>query len=104
VRSDRRVEVPPSDGSQLDEFEKEFMDEVILPDADLARSHWEKVQSRFAPAARICQGLDMSSVTPGSPGSLLDMESRWEVCLRAKFAGAWSGRLADFDRFPHLLR
>jgi len=28
------------------------------------------------------------------------MESRWEVCLRARFSGTWSGSPLRLERFP----
>ena len=39
--SDRRVVVPPADGHEPDNFEKEFLDQVVLPDPAKARAHTE---------------------------------------------------------------
>jgi hypothetical protein len=30
----------------------------------------------------------------------LDMESRWQACLRGMFEGTWQGSLIDLEVFP----
>jgi hypothetical protein len=30
----------------------------------------------------------------------LDLESRWEACLRGRFDGTWKGSLVDLEVFP----
>src|SRR5688572_12210468 len=54
--STQRAQVQPSDGNKPDEFEKEFFDEVNLPDVKAAQSHWDKVKANYAPAERHAAG------------------------------------------------
>jgi uncharacterized protein (TIGR02270 family) len=100
IESDQRVQLPPEDGHDPDEFEKEFLDEAKLPDAQRARAHWLKVQGQFAKGTRWCRGFDLSQGTKPEILDQLDMESRWEACLRGKFEGTWRGNPIDLERFP----
>jgi len=83
-----------------DEFEAEFQDEVALPDPELARRHWEKARARLERAARLCRGVDVAGPITPEEFALLDMESRWEASLRARFNGVWSGSPLRLERFP----
>ena len=100
VQSDRRARVPLDDAPPADAFEAEFQDEVFLPDPDLARRHWQELAPALARAPRICRGLDLSQALTGEQFALLDMESRWEYCLRARLFGGWPGSPLDLERFP----
>jgi len=99
VDSDRRAKLPPLGGGEPDEFEGEFQEEVTLPDPALARRLWERVQP-WGRAGRLCRGLDVSTRLTREAFAALDMESRWEVCMRARFEGAWSGSPLRLERFP----
>ena len=91
----------PSDGAPApDEFEMEFLDEVKLPSPALAQRHWDKVKGHLAQASRICRGVDVGGRLDPEGFALLDMESRWEACLRARFYGVWSGSPLRLERFP----
>lgn len=100
VESDKRVQLPPEDGHEPDEFEKEFLDEAKLPDAQRARAHWQKVKDQFTKGTRWCRGFDLSQGTKPEILDQLDMESRREACLRGKFEGTWPGTAFDLERFP----
>src|SRR5262249_22305035 len=100
IASDRRVQLPPEDGHEPDEFEKEFLDDVFLPSPELARAHWQKVQPRFGKGTRWCRGLDLSKGGAPDLWNRLDLESRWEAHLGARFEGRWPGSPADLERFP----
>lgn len=99
VDSDRRAKLPPEGGGAPDELEAEFQEEVTLPDPELARRMWERVPP-WARAGRLCRGLDVSAQLTPEAFAALDMESRWEVCLRARYSGAWSGTPLRLERFP----
>jgi uncharacterized protein (TIGR02270 family) len=100
VDSGQRVKVPPEGEGPPDDFESEFQDEVLLPDPELARKHWETVRPQFAEAVRVARGLDLSrGATPQALGTL-DLESRFEACLRARFQGSWPGSAIDLEAFP----
>jgi uncharacterized protein (TIGR02270 family) len=100
VDSAERVKLAPDGGGEPDEFESEFQDEVLLPDPELARKHWEKVKPQLAGAVRVARGLDLSrGVTPEVLGTL-DLGSRLEACLRGRFQGTWPGSAIDLEAFP----
>ncbi|HXC36697.1 MAG TPA: hypothetical protein VNV43_12530 [Candidatus Acidoferrales bacterium] len=100
VESDKRVQLPPEDGHEPDEFEKEFLDEAKLSDAQRALAHWQKVKDSFAKGTRWCRGFDLSQLAKPEVLNQLDMESRWGACLRGKFEGTWQGNPMDLERFP----
>jgi uncharacterized protein (TIGR02270 family) len=100
IESDKRVQLPPEDGSKPDEFEKEFLDEAKLPDVRKARDHWARVKPQLSRFTRVGRGFDLSRGAPPEILGQLDMESRWEACLRGKFEGTWPGLPFDLERFP----
>lgn len=100
IDSDKRVQLPPQDGHEPDEFEREFLDEVFLPSVELAREHWKKVREAFSKGSRWCRGFDLSRGATNDILAQLDLESRWEACLRGKFEGTWHGSLIDLEAFP----
>ena len=97
VDSDRRAQVLPEDGHQPDEFEKEFLDEVKLPDLQRARAHWDQVKQRFSASTRVCRGIDLSEGSGTETLPDLDMELRWEACVRGRFHGTWRGSLRELE-------
>lgn len=92
VGSSERVELPTEDG--------EDVEEVVLPSADRARAHWDAVCGRFAQGTRWSRGADLSRGAGPEVLRVLDRESLYEECLRARFAGRWQGRLAELEVFP----
>jgi uncharacterized protein (TIGR02270 family) len=100
VDSGRRATVPPPDGEAPDEFEVEFLDEVNLPDVPRARQHWEKARPQLVHAVRIAHGLDVSAGMTRETFGLLNMQSRRELCLRARLTLGWTGTPLVLDQFP----
>ena len=100
IESGRRATVPPPNGETPDEFEAEFLDEVQLPDVARAREHWEKVEPQLAHASRVAHGIDVSAGITRETFGLLDMESRRELCLRARLTAGWSGTPLVLEQFP----
>ena len=100
IESDTRVTLPPADGSEPDGFEAEFLDEVRLPDAELARRHWARVGSWLQQASRMQRGFDVGRTLSPDEFAALDMRSRWEMWLRARFHGVWRGSPFRLERFP----
>jgi uncharacterized protein (TIGR02270 family) len=98
LRIINKVALPPKDGSVPDDFEKEFLEEVGVPDAKEAEAHWEAHQSKYQPGQRYSQGLLVPAAPPFSPE--LDVVSIREACLRAAFAGKAGLQVVDFERFP----
>ena len=103
VETDRRAPVPPEPGAPVDDFEKEFPQEVALPDVKAAQAHWDQVKGNFAPTARYAAGKPIAGVSPAALPAEMSMQSRWEACLRARFEGQWSGGLADVMALPQRL-
>lgn len=99
IDSDQRVKLPPEDGSEPDEFEQEFLEEAKLPDPQRAQAHWDKVREEFAQGSRWCRGFDLSDGCSAALMEQLDLESRWETCLRERYRGTWHGNLLDLEKF-----
>ncbi len=87
TESDNRAILAPADGSEPDEVEAEFLDEVMFPSPELARAHWEKEKTALSAAPRICKGFDVSKGLDREAFATLDMESRWEIFLRSAYGG-----------------
>jgi uncharacterized protein (TIGR02270 family) len=100
IESGQRATVPPEGGKEPDEFEAEFQEEVALPSYELAYNHWQAVKPQLAQCARLCKGLDVGRGLTAESFASLDMESRWEICLRGRFQGAWPGSPAHLEIFP----
>ena len=83
------MQVQPKEGQPIDEFESNFLEEVMLPDISRATVHWNQVQGKFSACKRICRGFDLSEVVSDEVFAELDMESRWEVRLRGRLYGTW---------------
>lgn len=95
IASENRVQVPPAAGAEPDAIESEFLDEVFLPDHERAHAYWEQAGSQFAAGTRWCRGFDVSRGLSDEILGELDMQSRWEAGLRARYWGTWPGdRLA----------
>ena len=100
IESGRRVTLPPEGGGKPDEFEAEFLDEVLLPDSELAQRHWARVGAWLQRATRMQRGFDVGRPLSPDEFAALDMRSRWEMWLRARFHGVWRGSPLRLERFP----
>jgi uncharacterized protein (TIGR02270 family) len=100
IESDQTAQVPPEDGSEPDEFEEEFLDEVALPNSDSAQAHWQQAKAEFSSGTRWCRGSNLTQSAGREVLGQLDLESRWEACLRGRFEGTWQGSLIDLEIFP----
>ena len=99
IASQTRVKVPLGT-AEPDAFAMEFQDEVTLPSPERAHEVWDKMKARVAEAPRVCRGLDLSRGLTREALASLDMESRWETCLRARYRGEWAGSIATLERLP----
>jgi uncharacterized protein (TIGR02270 family) len=104
IASGQRVALPPEDGSEPDGFTMEFLDEAPLPSPDAAHAHWQKVKDSFARGTRWCRGFDLSQGAPDEVLAKLDLESRWEACLRGQFDGTRRGSPSELEAFPQKRR
>jgi len=100
VDSEKKAKLPPENGGEPDEFEAEFQEEVLLPDPDIAHRHWKLVKPVFEQACRLRRGFDVGGALTPEVFAALDMESRWEILLRARFQGKWGGSPLRLERFP----
>jgi uncharacterized protein (TIGR02270 family) len=98
--SGKRVPLPPEDGTVPDEFEQEFLDDVELPDADLARAAVERIKDRLDGRTRVARGCDVGPAASPEVLARLDLRSRREAALRLAWDGRFSEPLARLDRFP----
>ncbi len=97
VFTGERAQAPVEGG---DEFDAELADEFPVPDAERARRDWAVLAARLGSAPRICRGLDLGQPLDRAGFDGLDMESRWELCLRGRFYGTWAGSPLALERFP----
>lgn len=100
VESNTRSRVSPDGKPPADDFEAEFQDEVFLPDPELARRQWHELAPTLARSPRICGGLDVSQPLSREQFAALDMESRWEYCLRMRLFSGWQGTPLVLERYP----
>ena len=68
-----------------DDFDDEFLEEVPVPDPELAARYWQANEQRYRQATRWCRGLDVSQGLEALEA--LDLESRFETLLREHFLG-----------------
>ena len=80
-----------------DPFDAAFAAVVALPDAERARVLWAEMRPTLSGAGRLCGGIDVRDAGDAEPGSALDLESRWERALRARYSGVWAGLPRDLD-------
>jgi uncharacterized protein (TIGR02270 family) len=100
VESNQRAKVSADGKPPADDFEAEFQDEVFLPDPDLARKHWQELAPALSRSPRICRGMDVSQPLSREQFAALDMESRWEYCLRMRLFSGWQGTPLVLERYP----
>lgn len=104
VTTTERVFFPHEDeegGTNADpNFEAEFQDEGLLPDAARAREAWARLEPALGGAVRIADGRDVTA--PGEPPSTVDpdMASWWWQLVRARFWNASEVTIADVETFP----
>jgi hypothetical protein len=66
-------------------------DNLVMPDAVLAQQLWHQMRGTIERRSRWCRGTDMSQAWNDTLLSRLDLESRWEFCLRGRYHGTWAG-------------
>ncbi|MBK9989737.1 MAG: hypothetical protein IPP19_03095 [Verrucomicrobia bacterium] len=98
LRVIKTVTIPPEDGSVADDFEKEFLKEVAVPDVKEAQEFWRENADKFGPGLRYSQGLPVPDAPPFSPE--LDILSIREAALRSAFEGRTGPTAVDFEQFP----
>ncbi|MFN2563840.1 MAG: hypothetical protein ABR499_02355 [Gemmatimonadaceae bacterium] len=85
--------VPPRDGAEAAES-------GFVPDPDSARKHWTELAPHLGYVPRIARGVDVSRGVSPEAFDTLDMESRWEYCLRMRLFGGWHGTPLVLERYP----
>lgn len=100
VTSQEVVEVPAED--EGDEFDREFREQVTLPDPETARRAWKSMAPRLDGATRICCGEDIERGVSPEAFREWPMATRWEYFLRTRFTGAWKGSPFAVQRFPQV--
>ncbi|HEX3020175.1 MAG TPA: hypothetical protein VHP36_07725 [Chitinispirillaceae bacterium] len=98
VESGVRVPVLQPGQAEPDEFEKEFLDEVTLPDPDLAEKKWENIAGDFSQGTRFCRGMAVNPDMPPDTFDKFDLTSRREAYIRAYFNRIWSGEKSFLER------
>ena len=70
------------------------------PDPERARRHWELMRPGLQHASRLQRGCDVGRALSAEEFARLDMESRWQMWLRARFQGVWRGSPTRLEQFP----
>jgi len=92
-----RVALRP-DGPPPDDFDEEFLDEVTLPDAQQARAFWASARGKLAGGKRWYYGVDVAAGVPAALPASFDMESCFEIRLRGRFTGTFTGDAGELLR------
>jgi uncharacterized protein (TIGR02270 family) len=70
-----------------DQFEREFAEEVWLPDAVQARQLWERYGQTWRAGLRWCRGCEVSSRLTKNAQARIDLQGFWDFGARAALAG-----------------
>lgn len=97
VESGTRARVAPA-GTEPDEFEREFLEEVALPDPAKADAYWKERRKAFEAGTRWCRGVNLSDGSLSSAGTLA-LGLRHECHLRAAHDGKWGDGAFALSRF-----
>lgn len=100
IESEERAQAAPESSSEPDDFDAEITDEFVLPDAELAREHWTRLQPQFSRGTRWCRGHNISKEIPPAVIEQVDLQSRYELCLRSAHAGTVLKPALDLERYP----
>lgn len=74
--------------ADADDFEREFANDVWLPDAARARQAWERHGERWRAGRRWCRGHEVSATLSSAAQATIDLAARWDFGMRAALAGA----------------
>jgi hypothetical protein len=100
----QNIAIVPADGaSPDDEFEQEFADQLTLPDAMAARREWKLMTDRRGTARHMAAGRSLDALDAAT-FNVIDMQARYEICLRSRFHGLWTGTPVELERFPQRAR
>ena len=77
--------------------DEDLTDTVALPDPERARAVWGKLGPMLAGAERICGGIDVARSIDADAAARMDMESRWDLFLRARYLNTWHGLPAQLE-------
>jgi uncharacterized protein (TIGR02270 family) len=100
IDSDRRSELPPTEPSGDPQLDAEFVEDIMLPDADAAQRVWAAAWERLSAAEKICCGADVSRGARAEQFSTFDLRSRWYIAARNRFYGIAGPSPIDLARFP----
>ena len=70
---------------------------------DAATKHWLELKRRFPESTRWCRGLDLSHEPSAEILERLDLESRWECCLRGRVRKSWKTTTLDLEQLADKL-
>jgi hypothetical protein len=100
ITSDTRGQLPPSEPTGDPAIDEEFVEDVMLPDAEAALAAWASAWERLAAAEKICCGADVSRGASSSQLASFDLSSRWYMAARNRYYGVAGPSPLDLARFP----
>jgi len=98
VNSGRRVKVGPPAEQDSGAEDEELFDEVEVPDAEKATRHWSEIKERYQGSLRWARGRDVAGPRAHEIAEALDLRTRWEANLRARFERRWEGGPVELER------
>jgi hypothetical protein len=72
-------------------------------DSQAATRIWLDLKRKLATSTRWCRGLDLSQKLTPELLARLDLESRWEACLRGRFQRTWKSTPLDQEQLADKL-
>ncbi len=79
------------------------LDGAALPSAEIAAREWRKLKGKFSSGQRWLGGLEVSRGFPADSADKVDLESRFEACLRGRFQGTWQASRFDLEQLADTL-
>jgi hypothetical protein len=95
ISTGERVPLHPEGDAEIDEA---VLQEVRLPDPNLARSCWQTLSKRSRDVSRLCYGLDVSRTAPAELWDRVDLQTRYQQTLRMAFERRGGVRRANLER------
>ncbi len=98
VDSDKRVTVESAGEPPPDDFSREFLPEVILPDQAKASAWWNKEAARFNDGSRWACGVNLDQALDASILARLSLPARIEALWRAHYWDDGPGGLFAWEK------
>lgn len=83
--------------------EQAGLEDIALPNSDVAAREWRRLKQKFGAGQRWAGGFEVSNGLPEDAAEKIDLESRFEACLRDRFAGSRTASRFDLEQLANKL-